>query len=227
MRMAVLYSGGKDSTYAMMKAIEDGHEITHLITITPKRDDSYMFHHPCIDLTRLQAESMGIKHTMRESSGEKEVELGDLKTALSEIKGEIDGVVTGAVSSNYQKSRIDSICSELGIESVAPLWGMEAAEVLKGAVDAGIEFIITSVSTGGLDDSWLGRKIDRPAIDELVKISEKEPFNVQFEGGEAESLVIDCPMFKKRLELGNLETDWDDSTHSGRLIVGEAHLADK
>ena len=227
MKLAALYSGGKDSTYAMMKAIEEGHEIVKLVTIVPEKDDSYMFHHPCIELTKLQAEAMGIEQIMKNSSGEKEKELEDLRAVLENLKDEIDGVVTGAVSSEYQKKRIDKICDELGLKSIAPIWNMDAVDVLENEVNADLEVLIVAVATGSLDKSWLGRRLNGMAVEELKLLSKKNPFNVQFEGGEAESFVLNCPLFKKKVKIENIERVWDDSTSSGYIIVKDAILVSK
>lgn len=227
MRLAALYSGGKDSTFAMMEAKKKGHEITRLITVAPKRSDSYMFHYPCIELTKLQAESMGIQHIWRESSGEKEEELDDLRQVISEIRGEIDGVLSGAVSSEYQRSRIDAICKSLGLNNVAPLWGKDAYDLLWEEVNSGLEIIITSVSTGGLDKSWLGKKLNAIAVEELRMLARKLPFNVQFEGGEAETFVTNCPIFKQKISIDEFEKVWDSKTSSGYIVVKKASLVPK
>ena len=106
MRVAVLLSGGKDSVFSLYKAVEKGNEVKYLITLFPKRADSWMFHRPCIELTALQAKALEIEHVIRETPGEKEKELIDLEEALKAIKSEIEGVVSGAIASTYQKSRI-------------------------------------------------------------------------------------------------------------------------
>lgn len=227
MRLAALYSGGKDSTFAMMEAKKKGHEITHLITIAPKRSDSYMFHYPCIELTKLQAESMGIQQIWRESSGEKEKELQDLVGVLSGLKGEVDGVLSGAVSSVYQRARIDAICKSLGLNNVAPLWGKDAYDLLREEVNSDLEIVVTSVSTGGLDKNWLGRRLNAIAVEELRMLARKLPFNVQFEGGEAETFVTNCPIFQKKIVIEEFEKVWDSKTSSGYIAVKKASLIPK
>jgi len=52
MKLATLLSGGKDSTYALYSALKQGHEIKYLVTIFPESKESWMFHHPCIELTK-------------------------------------------------------------------------------------------------------------------------------------------------------------------------------
>src|SRR3972149_2443929 len=104
MKLAALFSGGKDSMYALYRMLQQGHDVKYLVTFKPQRTDSYMFHHPCVELTELQAEAIGIKQIMVSTSGVKEKELEDLENVLEKIKGEIDGIVSGALASNYQKT---------------------------------------------------------------------------------------------------------------------------
>lgn len=227
MRLAALFSGGKDSTFAIMKAIEAGHSIACLITISPKRSDSYMFHYPCLELTKLQAKSMGTPQIWRQSSGRKEEELADLKDVLKSVAKDVDGVVSGAVSSSYQKTRIDAICKDLNLVSYAPLWGMKPFDVLRQEVAAGVDAVIAAVATDALTEGWIGRTIDGQAIADLEKLRERKEFNPQFEGGEAESFVVDCPLFRQRIVIDRYEKVWEYRTSSGYMDVKKVYVIEK
>lgn len=226
MRLAALASGGKDSTFALYKAMQEN-EIKYLVTIFPESQESWMFHHPCIELTKLQADALGIKQIINKTKGEKEKELEDLKDALSEIKDEVEGVVSGAVASNYQKSRIDKICNELGLKSLAPLWQRDPEELLEEGIESGFDIIITGVSSDGFDKSWIGRKLDQKAVEDLKDLRQKFGINICGEGGEYESLVLDCPAFKKKIKILDSEKVWDEKTNSGYLLAKKAILVDK
>lgn len=226
MRLASLVSGGKDSLYATYLMMKEGHEIKYLITIFPERQDSWMFHHPCIELTKLQAEAMGIKHIMKKTKGEKEKELEDLKDALISVK-DIDGAVSGALYSEYQKTRIEKICEELKIKSITPLWNKDPERMLKEQIESGFEIIITGVSVEGLDKTWMGRKINLDTIEELKEINRKFGVNLAGEGGEFETLVLDCPLFKKKIKILDSTPVWDSKTNSGYLEVKNAVLVEK
>ncbi len=226
MKLASLFSGGKDSTHATYLMMQQGHEIKYLITIFPKRQDSWMFHHPCIELTRLQAKSMGMKQIIQKTSGEKEKELEDLEKVLAKLKNKIDGVVSGALASQYQRQRIDDICEELGLTSLAPLWQRDQEEILREETSI-FDVIITGVAADGFDESWLGRRIDNECIKELKKLHQKYKINLAFEGGEAETLVSDGPIFKKRIEIESFEKKWDNKTNSGYIEVKRARLVSK
>jgi ABC transporter with metal-binding/Fe-S-binding domain ATP-binding protein len=186
-----------------------------------------MFHHPCAELTKLQAEAMGMKHVMWGTAGEKEKELEDMTAAIRSIKDDIDAVVSGAIASRYQKDRIDAVCKELDLRSICALWGKDQLKLLRDEIDAGLEIVMTAVATEGLDAKWLGRKIDNDAADELAALQKKSGINIAGEGGEYESFVTDAPFFKKKVDLGKIEKVWDDDTSSGYIICKDAKLVNK
>lgn len=227
MRVAVLFSGGKDSTFTTHVALEQGWDVKYLVTILPKRSDSWMFHHPCIELTKLQAESIGIKQIVKKTSGEKEKELDDLINALKVVKPEVDAVVCGAVASRYQKDRIDAVCKELDLRSITPLWGKDQLNLLQDEIDARFDIIFSGVSSAGLDKEWLGRVLDSQMVERLKEVHEKYGINISGEGGEYETFVMDGPIFKKRVVFEEIEKVWDSDTASGYIICKEAKLIDK
>lgn len=227
MKLAALFSGGKDSTYALFQAIKEGHDVKYLVTFRPKRTDSYMFHHPCIDLTKLQAEIIGIKQIIVDTEGEKEKELDDLENVFGELKDEIDGVVSGALASNYQKTRIDNICKKLGLKSLAPLWNIDIEQHWKNLLKNNFIIMITGIASEGLDEKWLGRIIDDGAIDELKRIKIRLGLHLGFEGGEAESFVLDCPLFKRKIMIEDFERIVDKKTGSGYIQPRKTYLEEK
>jgi predicted ATP pyrophosphatase (TIGR00289 family) len=223
MKIAVLSSGGKDSTFALWQVMKQGHEIERLVAMVPKREDSWMFHYPNVNLIDLFAECTGLPLLKAETSGVKEEELKDLENALREL--DIEGVVSGAIASEYQKSRIDSICEKLGLASIAPLWGREPIELLREMLDAKFDMIITSVAAQGFDEDWLGRRIDEGALRDLAELNRKYGVNLSGEGGEYESLVLDAPFFKKRIEVVEAERIWRGT--NGYLLIKQTNLVEK
>lgn len=222
MRVSLLFSGGKDSTYALWVAESWGWEVV-LLTMLPESDSSYMFHHPNVEWTPLQAEAMGLPLLLCRTSGEKLSELDDLREFVKDAGA--DGVVTGAVESEYQKEKVDIICEELGMRSFAPLWHKDGESLLRELVEAGFEIMITSVSAEGLDESWLGRRIDGGCVDELIRLREKYGVSVVGEGGEMETFVLDAPFFKKRINVKEGERRWDGVR--GAYLIRDAELAEK
>lgn len=225
MKLATLLSGGKDSLYTTYLAKTEN-EISVIVAIKSKNPESYMFHVPNIDFVKLQAKSMKTPLIFKTTEGIKEEELSDLKEALKEAKQKygIEGVVSGAIFSEYQKSRIEKICKELKLKSITPLWKRNPNQLWKEMIDAGFEIIIVAVAAGGLEKEWLGRKIDKQAVLELTKLNETCYICTGFEGGEGETLVLNCPLFEERIEILNSEIRWDNKTESGELIIKEAKL---
>jgi arCOG00187 universal archaeal metal-binding-domain/4Fe-4S-binding-domain containing ABC transporter, ATP-binding protein len=226
MNAAVLFSGGKDSTMAAYSAIKEGHEVKYLVSVFSDNPASYMFHVANIHITELSAQAMGIPLIKKVTKGIKEEELEDLKNILIELKDKgIEAIYSGALFSVYQKSRIDALCEELGLKSCAPLWHRDPTEYLEEIIELGFEVIITSVAAEGLDESWLGRKIDKDSLDGIVKLNEKYKIHIGFEGGEAETLVLDGPLFNKRIKVLESENIWEGD--SGYFLIKEAELVDK
>ncbi|PKK85275.1 MAG: TIGR00289 family protein, partial [Thermoplasmata archaeon HGW-Thermoplasmata-1] len=141
MRVASLFSGGKDSVYATYVASMHGWDVVRLVTLVSDASDSWMFHKPNVELAPALADCMGIPILMQPTAGEKESELGDMKAALSYVKGEdkIEGVISGALASEYQRVRIEKVCHELGLKSFTPLWHKEQELILRELVAAGFD----------------------------------------------------------------------------------------
>ena len=226
MNAAVLFSGGKDSTMALYYALKMKEDVRYLLSVKSRNDESYMFHVPNIHITDLLAEAVDIPILSVETDGIKEEELDDLKEAFKNLKGlGVECIYTGALYSQYQKSRIERLGSEVGLEIISPYWHVNELEYMREIVSLGFKIIISGVAAWGLDETWLGRVIDDEAIDELVKISEKYYINIAFEGGEAETLAIDGPIFKKRLKILKDKKEWHRD--SGVYIIEDAVLEEK
>lgn len=223
MRVAVLATGGKDSTLSLYHAIKDGYEVKYLVTMIPQREDSWMFHYPNIHLVDLFAQAVAIKLVKAETAGIKEEEVEDLKRLLATL--DIEGVVSGAIASQYQKKRIDKICKELNLKSIAPLWQKNPLQLLKEIVSLNFETIIVGVYAYGFDQSWLEKKIDSSTIDALIELNKKYGISLVGEGGEYETLVLDAPIFKKRIKIVQKERIWENQ--SGYLLIKKAELVDK
>ena len=220
MKVAALFTGGKDSVFSIYIAKQFGWEITNLITLLPEKQDSWMFHSINIHLTDKLAEAIGIPLIKKQTKGEKEKELEDLKDILKSL--EIDGVISGAIASEYQRTRIEKICYDLKIRSFTPIWHKNQELILRDQIKAGFKFIIVGVFAHGLDKTWLGKTINEESINDLLKLTKKYAINAAGEGGEFETLVLDGPLFKKKLILDEVETEW--KRDSGFLKVKKAHL---
>ncbi|WP_372910654.1 diphthine--ammonia ligase [Salinigranum sp.] len=230
-----LFSGGKDSSWALYRALEEGLNVTRLLTVHPGEDsESYMYHVPETRLASLAAESIGIDlvevdpgdlaaTTATDSATQGDREVEPLEAALRGLQDELDlaGVTAGAIESEFQTSRIRSMCERLGVDLFAPLWQRDPDELAAEMLDAGFEITIVQVAAHGLDESWLGRTLDADALDELRALDDEYGVHILGEGGEFETLVTDGPHMSRPLEL-EYETVWDGTR--GRIRVTDARL---
>mgnify|MGYP001584567811 CR=1 FL=1 len=202
-KCGVLFSGGKDSCMAAYLAKQKDYDAKCLISVYSKNPDSYMFHTPSIKRTKQQAKAMEMPLLIQKTKGEKEEELKDLEKAIKKAKTKykIDTIVTGAIKSEYQESRIKKICEKNKLECFNPLWQKDELECLNDLINNEFKVIITGVAAHPFDKTWLGRPIDREFIVNIVDIMNKYKINPAGEGGEYETFVLYCPLFKKSLTV--------------------------
>jgi diphthine-ammonia ligase len=225
LKLASLFSGGKDSTYAIYKAKQDGHSIECLVSIFPQSEESYLLHYPNISTTSLQAIAMKIPQIQsRVDTTDPQIELEQLQNLLDKAKKDfgIEGIVHGGLFSDYQRTRFETIGNNLNLKVLSPLWHIDQKNYLKELLDSKFKFIITSVTSAGLDESWMGREITRNDVEQLILLSEKYSFNLTFEGGEAETFVVDCPLFYSPIRIVKANKIWDG--YRGRFEITEAVL---
>ena len=224
MKVAVLFSGGKDSTYATWIVEHQGWDVAALVSVLPRGIESFMFHFPGMRWTGLQAEAMGLPHRTVKAGRD---ELLSLQEELEKIRHElgVGGVVTGAVASDYQKTRIDRICDVVGLKSFAPLWHKDPRTLVNDMKTAGFRIIVSGVGAEGLDETWLGREMTDERWATLEKLSRKHGIHLTGEGGEYETLVVDAPHFKSQVRVDEATNRWDGQ--SGYLVIEKASLLHK
>ena len=212
MKLAALFSGGKDSTYSIYQVKQMGHDVKCLVTVFPKSSNSHLLHFPTIELTKLQSKTLKIPQiTSTLDSDELVEEMNILKVLLEKAKRDfqIEGLVHGGISSEFQKKCFEKICKENDLKIIAPLWKINAKKYMNDLINSNFKFILTSVSSDGLDETWLGKIITMHDILQLIKLSDKYGFNLNFEGGEAETFVIDCPLYSYPIIINKSKTTWD------------------
>jgi len=231
--------------------MKQGHEIACLVTVVSGSRESYMYHVPAIGMTELMAEAIGVPRFVIHTEGEKEKELEPLRRALATMavkrKGTdgktsgqdpgrwtpgdagdgtwIEGIVSGAVESEYQRSRLAGICEELGIECLTPLWHTQTEDFLTELVGSGYEIMISGVFAHGLDESLLGKIIDEGIIEKFRVLNRQYRVSMVGEGGEFETAVLAAPFYRKRVVVDEMERVWERD--SGYVVVKRAHLEDK
>lgn len=223
MRVAVLATGGKDSVLALYHILQQGYEVAYLATMIPLREDSWMFHYPNIRLIDLFADAVNIPLVKAETSGVKEEEVEDLKELIQTL--DVEGLVSGAIASNYQKERVDKICRQLNLKSIAPLWHRDQLEMLREILRLRFEVVITGVYAVGFDEGWLGKRIGASVIEDLLRLNKRYGVSIVGEGGEFETLVVDAPFYKKSIRILKAEKVWKGQ--SGHYLISRAQLENK
>lgn len=223
MKVAALVSGGKDSILALHCAQTTGWDVTHMVTVRPRASDSWMFHVPNTSLAPLIAEAIGLPLVSVDARDEKEVEVEDLEIALAGLP--IDGFVSGALASEYQRTRLERVGHRLGLRSFTPLWHKSPAEVLATVAHPTWDVRFAAVAAEGLGQSWLGRKLTGEAVQDLDVLRAHHGIHVAGEGGEYETLVLDAPCYQQRIEVIRARPEW--RRDGGSWLVEEARLAPK
>ena len=233
---ASLFSGGKDSSWALYRALERGLPVERLVTVHPE-GDSYMYHVPATELAELAAESVGLPlvavepddfgaDDVRDSGAQGDAELEPLEAALRSLDADLDGglagVTAGAVESDYQTSRIEAMCERLDAELFAPLWQRDPRTLADAMLEAGFEIRIVQVAARGLDASWLGRTLDRDALADLEALNDEYGVHLLGEGGEFETLVTDGPHMDRPIRL-EYDAEWEGTR--GTVRITDAWLA--
>lgn len=213
MKIAVLFSGGKDSTLAAFCCLYSGWDV--VLVSMRSGEESMMFHHPNVEYCKMLAKAMDLPHIEVKTTNNDE--LADLKKAISKLQ--VDAVATGAIESEYQKQRIDKICEEIGVRSFSPIWRKNKEQMLKELQEY-FEIYVVALAADGLDEGMLGRRFDAKFSQEMKRKSPSA--SSVFEGGEGETFVANAPFFGKRVRIGAWEKEWKGT--SGVALIKGAKL---
>ena len=202
-KAVVSWTGGKDGCYACYKAMAEGYQITHLLNFRNMKNTGSHELNPVI--IRAQSEALGIALLQRDFFSYEQ----EFKYAILDLraKGEqIDAAVFGHIETH--KKLVDRICTDLDIDLLLPLWKHNSKKILKEILDCGFEVIVVSVKDGLLGREWLGRRIDEKFINDLSNLDES--IDACGENGEFHTLVIDGPIFEKRILISGSEQELRD-----------------
>ena len=196
MKVFCSWSGGKDSCLSCYKAILGGHEVAYLLTMFATTGKYTRSHRLSKELLLAQAEAMGIPvYHRRASWNTYETEF---KRALAFFKRKgIQGGIFGDLHVNEHREWVERVCAKPEIIPLLPLWGLEGKDLLGQFIEAGFEAVVIVVKNSLLGTDWLGRRIDRQFMNEM----EKEALDICGENGEYHTLVIDGPIFRKKIAI--------------------------
>ncbi|CAF0732038.1 unnamed protein product [Adineta ricciae] len=225
MRVVALISGGKDSTYNMIECVRHGHEIIALANLHPKEDidelDSYMYQSVGHEIIDLIAKAMNLPLYRAEIKGDAQTTDKEYHQPVTgdEDKHAVEAVSVGAIFSEYQNNRVANVCQRLNLQVLAYLWQRNQHELLNEMINANVQAILIKTAALGLHPrKHLGKTIAemRPILEELA---EKYGINVCGEGGEFETLTLDCSLFKQRIVLDQVKTICTSRTKINLIYV--------
>uniref|UniRef100_A0A8C6WV99 Diphthine--ammonia ligase n=1 Tax=Neogobius melanostomus TaxID=47308 RepID=A0A8C6WV99_9GOBI len=246
MRVVALISGGKDSCYNMMQCVAAGHRLVALANLRPAHTDeldSYMYQTVGHQAIGLYAEAMDLplyRRTIQGSSvdtsrdyshtpGDEVEDLYELLRLVKE-KESVEAVSVGAILSDYQRVRVENVCSRLGLQPLAYLWRRDQESLLSEMVSADLHAILIKVAAVGLDpEKHLGKSLAEMQP-YLKQLSKKYGVHICGEGGEYETFTLDCPLFKKKIVIDAWETvihSADAFAPVGYLRFTEMHTENK
>lgn len=212
MKALSLLSGGKDSFLAAQFATEQGFEVDTALTVIPQ-EFSLMYHYPNAQKASLVASLAGMNWISVEENS-----LGDEIRKFANAG--YQALVSGAIASEYQKTRLEEMCSSAGIISYTPLWHKDQKMILEELILRNIGAMIVSVSAEGFTEADLGRVIDQEFIHDLENRNEKYGINLAGEGGEYESFVFSSG--GRSVRILSSRRIWQGS--HGYLLIDKAEI---
>jgi len=191
------WSGGKDNCLACYRTIMSGVKVRYLLNMVTEGGERSRSHGLAAQWLQMQAKAMGIPLVQRRTTGTNYE--AEFKSALLALKQEgITAGVFGDIDFEAHRQWIERICSETGITPRLPLWGEDQNEILRDFIDLGFEAVVVATKAESLGKEWLGRKLNLDFVTDLAKLENITPCG---EAGEYHTLVIDGPLFEKRMEI--------------------------
>ncbi len=225
MKCVALLSGGKDSVAAVEVARGHGWQVPVALRMVPAEDDAWMFHTPNLDVVEGIAECMEMQLVSANARPDPVEEVADLEAALAAIKEEhgVDAVLSGALASDYQKTRIDRIGHRIGLQTFAPLWHKRPAPYVRSLIAGGYDLRFSRVACDGMGPEWAGAALDQKALTHLEGLRSRP--DVAGEGGEFETLVLDAPHYTRRIVVD--ESNVEATASRATWHVTKWHLESK
>jgi len=198
------WSGGKDSCFACYQATGNGRQVRYLLNMITEDGQRSWTHGLSSELLQMQAQAMGIP-LMQKRTTMADYEVDFKKMLLTLKQKGISGGVFGDIDIEEHRQWVERVCHEVAVTPCLPLWGQSQDAILKGFIASGFEAIVVAAKADLFGEEWLGRRLDRDFLEQLEKLRETKDITPCGEAGEYHTLVIDGPLFGKRIEI--LEAD--------------------
>ncbi len=198
------WSGGKDCCFAVYRAMTNGLKLRYLVNMVTEDGERSRSHGLAAWVIQMQAQSISIPllqpHTTRDNYETV------FKDTLHTFKQEgIDGGVFGDIDFNEHRQWIERICRETDMVPYLPLWEISQGKIMREFIGLGFEAIVVAAKADLFGEAILGRKVDLNFLQYLDELGKTKPSTPCGEAGEYHTLVIDGPIFQKRVEI--LETE--------------------
>ena len=202
LNVVVFFSGGKESVFSLMKSLEKGFNIKCLLHVI------YEFPRPSphienAHIVRIMSNILNIPVSFLKTKKGQEKNI--LKNYFSSL--EIDAVVAGDLYIEEHRRWLSDICNEVNIKLIEPLWVGDAnksREILFEEVSSGIKTFICGVDLRYLDEKWLGFELNADTV-HLFLLEIDKNIDPCGEMGEYHTLVFDCPLFDRKIEIKDYE----------------------
>ncbi|MDZ5473032.1 diphthine--ammonia ligase [Bacillus sp. 31A1R] len=199
-KIALSWSGGKDSCLALHTLMEQGYEVVSLVTTVPKELGRTFAHGERTELIKLQGESLNIPVHFIECQFESYTE--NFFDSLKELKQThgITGIAYGDLYLDEHRDWGEKVADQANLTAIYPLWMKkeDSLSALEKFVQSGYQAVVIRVREDVLDDTWLGKPLDEKFLEEIQLNTEVCPMG---EAGEYHTFVYDGPLFTKRIEL--------------------------
>lgn len=203
MKLIASWSGGKDSCFALHKAMQEGHAVQNLLIMMQDKGTSN-FHMINSQLLDAQSQAIGIPIVKVPTTPETYEEKFTQALREAKTKG-AEGIITGDIYdvALHEAGWLDKITKEIGLKPVRPLWHRDTTEVLDEFINEGFKATVVRVKKDLLGMEWLGRTLDKKFFNDLKKLG---TIDLCGERGEYHTFVTDGPIFKKRIEIQETKT---------------------
>ncbi|MHA1206701.1 MAG: diphthine--ammonia ligase [Candidatus Hodarchaeales archaeon] len=225
MRVSCLVSGGKDSIYALWCALHQ-YEVVSIINFESDKSESLLFHIPNAKYVSLVAKMFSLPLiSIKIKSDDLEEEIKQLVNAIR--KSRIEAIVTGGIRSEFQRYHFNRAALLANVKCFNPLWRLSPELIIQDLINNNFEIILISVSSMGLDQNFLGKKLTPNLINKIRNLSYGSDLAIIGEGGEYESFVLDAPFFPSRIVIQETQIHWNEFREEGYLEIIKAILEPK